>query len=685
MFGLHAVCGYCIQVNVFGAEDRNSTPVFSLRIMSDNRELYSASRTHKTNLAEPAKGAEEGEGEGGERRAEIKLLRLQLSLEEQLQSVCQELLQTYKESRDWSAVSQLAQSLITNAQRVGQINEQLAQSSEFSPSPPPRPLLESIQESELGELEDCEQEDQDTQGPGCEKKPVKWEEVEAIPTPTTVVPDKEGSEELEEEAGSYNPSEGVSLSQNREGQQTEESNNSVHPVLAVVDITERSPSPDFEVESSEDEFQTPEETTPERSIETSELFNSDTVISEDTRQQEDLNKEAEPTVEADTEFHSAERCQVNFEDRFDLDPCEQPSASSRDNTLTPEPPSEEEEQATPDTESSEGVFEAAKDSPPNYSSDPRGDSTLLAGSCVISGGGIPESLSDNKLVKQDPDSDLTAAQELPVVVDQLEQSGSSDSLTSDLLEVDKFLSAINQEEFTVDSVQPVAAIRPPSSPHTVEEAPELSSSNEDPESTPVSNQEETTTKDEIEHQIDTFTVEEEATPALSAVNEEEEDPVSVEGVSTTLPVEEHPSDSSTANEELKSLGEMDSYSAKYTVSKVLEPQSGQVYYKISTSESQSAAAPVLHSLEEFHSLIDSLKLDPFALDISYPDSEAQNAGSPCSNCEKLTAFLNRCVTDPNLSSQAELHEFLSVNSTTVSATLDLTGMCVCVGPGAMQV
>lgn len=56
---------------------------------------------------------------------ESKTLRSQLSLELKLRQNCQDLLNLYKGTQDWAAVSQLAQSLITNSQRIAHLKEQL--------------------------------------------------------------------------------------------------------------------------------------------------------------------------------------------------------------------------------------------------------------------------------------------------------------------------------------------------------------------------------------------------------------------------------------------------------------------------------------------------------------------------------------------------------------------------------
>ena len=52
-------------------------------------------------------------------------LRSQLALEYRLQDLCQRLLESYKDQHDWGAVGQVAQSLVTNSQRVSLLKERL--------------------------------------------------------------------------------------------------------------------------------------------------------------------------------------------------------------------------------------------------------------------------------------------------------------------------------------------------------------------------------------------------------------------------------------------------------------------------------------------------------------------------------------------------------------------------------
>ena len=56
-------------------------------------------------------------------------LRAQLALEYRLQSLCQRLLESYKDQQDWAAVGQVAQSLVTNTQRVSLLKERLLSGS----------------------------------------------------------------------------------------------------------------------------------------------------------------------------------------------------------------------------------------------------------------------------------------------------------------------------------------------------------------------------------------------------------------------------------------------------------------------------------------------------------------------------------------------------------------------------
>ena len=76
-------------------------------------------------------------------------LRSQLALEYRLQNLCQRLLESYKEQYDWAAVGQVAQSLVTNTQRIGLLKERLL-SRDYS-SVPRR--LHSISEQPPGASE----------------------------------------------------------------------------------------------------------------------------------------------------------------------------------------------------------------------------------------------------------------------------------------------------------------------------------------------------------------------------------------------------------------------------------------------------------------------------------------------------------------------------------------------------
>lgn len=65
-------------------------------------------------------------------------LRSQLALEYRLQSLCRRLLESYKEQHDWAAVGQVAQSLVTNLQRVSLLKERLLSGNYSLYSSPPR-------------------------------------------------------------------------------------------------------------------------------------------------------------------------------------------------------------------------------------------------------------------------------------------------------------------------------------------------------------------------------------------------------------------------------------------------------------------------------------------------------------------------------------------------------------------
>ena len=87
--------------------------------------LSDSSRPHEPNLSESV------------------TLRSQLSHELKLRQNCQDLLNLYKGTQDWAAVSQVAQSLITNSQRVAHLKEQLQHHQQEGGL---RPFLQSITE-----------------------------------------------------------------------------------------------------------------------------------------------------------------------------------------------------------------------------------------------------------------------------------------------------------------------------------------------------------------------------------------------------------------------------------------------------------------------------------------------------------------------------------------------------------
>ncbi len=76
-------------------------------------------------------------------------LSSQLSLELQLRQHCKELLNLYRSTQDWASVSQLAQSLVTNSQRIATLRELLSKESESGV----RSCLHTIRESKSPEPE----------------------------------------------------------------------------------------------------------------------------------------------------------------------------------------------------------------------------------------------------------------------------------------------------------------------------------------------------------------------------------------------------------------------------------------------------------------------------------------------------------------------------------------------------
>lgn len=96
-------------------------------------------------------------GEDGSIGSAVDLLQRQISLEFKLQGTCQDLLYHYKESRNWVAVSQVAQNLITNSQRISELKEALSTATTGCVSPSE---LDSI-----SELHDTETEREVSTGP----------------------------------------------------------------------------------------------------------------------------------------------------------------------------------------------------------------------------------------------------------------------------------------------------------------------------------------------------------------------------------------------------------------------------------------------------------------------------------------------------------------------------------------
>lgn len=76
------------------------------------------------------------------------LISNQLGLERKLQDHCRELLNSYKDSQDWSAVGQLAQTLVTSSSRIGDLKRRLLDQEHF-------PYLEKIRESGQAQLKEA--------------------------------------------------------------------------------------------------------------------------------------------------------------------------------------------------------------------------------------------------------------------------------------------------------------------------------------------------------------------------------------------------------------------------------------------------------------------------------------------------------------------------------------------------
>ena len=87
-------------------------------------------------------------GEDGSIGSAVDLLQRQISLEFKLQGTCQDLLYHYKESRNWVAVSQVAQNLITNSQRISQLKEELSNATTGCVSPSELDSISELQDTE---------------------------------------------------------------------------------------------------------------------------------------------------------------------------------------------------------------------------------------------------------------------------------------------------------------------------------------------------------------------------------------------------------------------------------------------------------------------------------------------------------------------------------------------------------
>lgn len=114
--------------------------------MSDRRHVTARDSSNygpNSNLAHVEEFLVESPTESQE-ISSVAPLRSQLALEFRLQSLCQRLLESYKDQHDWAAVGQVAQSLVTNSQRVSFLKDRLL-SGNYSYFTSPR-RLQSISE-----------------------------------------------------------------------------------------------------------------------------------------------------------------------------------------------------------------------------------------------------------------------------------------------------------------------------------------------------------------------------------------------------------------------------------------------------------------------------------------------------------------------------------------------------------
>ena len=94
---------------------------------SKGRRRFSDSQVPRSSnlLPELEVGGADSSSANLEHRGAVETTRRQLELEEKLQFLSQQLLQSYKETQQWACVGQLAQGLIASSQRAGQLKQRL--------------------------------------------------------------------------------------------------------------------------------------------------------------------------------------------------------------------------------------------------------------------------------------------------------------------------------------------------------------------------------------------------------------------------------------------------------------------------------------------------------------------------------------------------------------------------------
>ena len=108
-------------------------------ITSETRAMSADRRHHSESLHRYQAGTKSSTTEGN------SLLSSQLTLELRLEQDCKDLLHLYKETQDWSAVGQLAQSLTTCSSRICELKKRL---KDLDGKNAPLPFLEKISESD---------------------------------------------------------------------------------------------------------------------------------------------------------------------------------------------------------------------------------------------------------------------------------------------------------------------------------------------------------------------------------------------------------------------------------------------------------------------------------------------------------------------------------------------------------